>query len=284
MAQCTNESGDRSRAVDCPSVSSEPTEPPGGAWVRGAVIKRKSLAVLSCFPIALFLLLAGYALMPKAHGGPVVQATQALYLPVVFCPPPTPTPTPTPTPPPQVFDFAGLERDWQWLTDNFGDVRVGRGGGSASVDNLRAVSGPAGITLYVLDGQGDGVGDVPVIFYWPDAPPLAPEYRACGLSQGIVGWTESNGKIGFALGGGSYYFPPGGGPHTIWLGVVGTDCLSGIGMLGLTNHDHLDSNWTLADSAVLRGDGPDRSIKQPCNGYRVITSYCDRLREILLKR
>jgi hypothetical protein len=169
-----------------------------------------------------------------------------------------------------------VERDWQWLTDNFGDVRVERGYASASVDNLRAVSGPASITLYVLDGQGGGVGDVPVVFYWPDAPSLAPEYQACGLSQGIVGWTESSGKIGFGLGGGSYYFPPDGGPHTIWLGVQGTDCMSGIGMLGGTNHDHLDSDWTLADSAVLRGDGPDRSIEQPCEGYRVITSYCDR--------
>jgi hypothetical protein len=281
MAQCTNESGDRSRAVGCPSVSAvgargvagaESTEPPGRACARGAVIKRKGLAVLSCLPIALFLLLAGYAPMPKAHEGPVVQAPQAQYLPVVICP----TPTPTPPPPPQVFDFADVERDWQWLTDNFGDVRVERGDGSASVDRLRAVSGPASITLYVLDSQGDGVGGVPVAFYWPGADPLAPEYQACGLSQGIVGWTEPSGKIGFGLGFGSYYFPPGDGPHTIWLGVEGTDCLSGIGMLGLTNHDHLDSNWTLADSAVLRGDGPDRSIKQPCEGYRVITIYCDR--------
>lgn len=232
----------------------------------------KSLAALSCLPVIRSLFLVGYALMPKAQAELLEQTRPELYLPVVSCPPPTPAPPPEP----QVFDFAGVERDWQWLTDTFGDVRVERGSGSASVGSLRAVSGPASITLYVLDDEGEGVGGVPVVFYWPDAPPLAPEYQACGLSQGIIGWTEPSGKIGFGLGGGSYYFPPAVGPHTLWLGAEGTDCLSGIGMLGLTNHDHLDSNWTLADSAVLKGHRTGPPMKQPSTGYRVIYSWDER--------
>ena len=84
-----------------------------------------------------------------------------------------------------------------------------------------------------------------MVFHWPDAPDLQPWQQACGLDRGDILYTDSDGYAEFIMGTGAYYFPPDGGPHTVWLAVEGTDCLGGLGMLGGTNHKHLDSVWTL---------------------------------------
>jgi hypothetical protein len=224
------------------------------------VIKTKSFAVLSCLLAAIILLLVASALMPKALEGPQA-ASEFVYLPVVLGFPP----------PPEIIGFDGVERDWQWLTSYFGNVQLERGYGSGSVQTLKAIRGPASITVWVANGNGDPVGGVPVVFYWPDAPHLEPDYQACGLTRGIIGWTEPSGKAGFGVGGGSYYFPPNGGTHTIWIGEEGTDCLSGIGLIGLTEHEHLDSYWTIGLSVVNR-DRTGPAVREPPAGFREITS------------
>lgn len=147
--------------------------------------------------------------------------------------------------PVEVIDFDGLPTTWDWLTDYFGSVQLTTGSGTASVYKVVAVSGPASLSIYVVDGSDNPVQDVPVIFHWADAPTLPAEYQQCGLTRGIVEETEPDGKVGFAMGGGSYYFPPDSGPHTVWVGVGGTDCFAGLGMVGLTEHDHIDSHWRL---------------------------------------
>ena len=154
------------------------------------------------------------------------------------------------TPALTIYDLSGQEQDWNWLIETFGAVTLTRGSGAAHVAVLRAVEGPTALVVRVETATGSPVEGIPVVFHWPDAPYLAPEQQACGLERGIVGYTNANGDVGFGMGGGAYYFPPSGGPHTVWLALDGTDCLGGLGMLGGTNHIHLDSVWRLSTLTV----------------------------------
>jgi hypothetical protein len=154
--------------------------------------------------------------------------------------------SPVPEPPLlTIYDLQGIEQDWDWLIATFGAVTLERGTGTASVTVLHAVEGPVALAIRVLDSAGDPIENVPVVFHWPDAPELQPWQQACGLDRGIIDLTDGSGYADFILGSGAYYFPPNGGPHTVWLAIEGTDCLGGLGMLGGTNHIHLDSEWTL---------------------------------------
>lgn len=91
---------------------------------------------------------------------------------------------------------------------------------------------------------------MPVVLWWEDAPPLPAGLQGCGLDRGVYGPTNEGGDLGFGLGRGSYYLPPGGGPHTLFIGGLPSACLEGMGMLALTNHWHLDSGWTVPGSAL----------------------------------
>ncbi len=190
-------------------------------------------------------LAAGYLPPSPVSRGSIAAAevpldlTPQAFLPLVLRPPTIEEPSLT------IYDLDGTERDWDWLAATFGAVTLERGAGTASVNVLRAVEGPVAMVIRVLDSVGDPVEDVPVVFYWPDAPELQPSQQACGLNRGIIDNTDGNGYADFILGSGAYYFPPNGGPHTVWVAAEGTDCLGGLGMLGGTNHKHLDSVWTL---------------------------------------
>lgn len=194
--------------------------------------------------------LLGYAalcLLPskaQARAKAVERATSAAvpraFLPLVAGPPASPQPEVA------VYDFDETTvRDWDWLESTFGAVVLERGIGAASVKVLRAIEGPSALTIRVEDTAGTPRQNLPVVFHWSDAPELMPEEVACGLTRGIVGRTNDKGEVGFGMGTGAYYFPPDGGPHTVWIAVEGTDCLRGMGMLGGTNHNHLDSVWTV---------------------------------------
>jgi hypothetical protein len=162
------------------------------------------------------------------------------FLPFVSRPPEPPEPELT------IYDYDGTtERDWAWLEEEFGAVTLDRGDGAASVRVLRAIEGPSTLVIRVEDPEGTPRQNVPVFFHWPDAPELDPGLYACGLTRGIVEQTNDRGEVGFGMGRGAYYFPPAGGPHSVWVAVEGTDCLGGMGMLGGTNHQHLDSVWVI---------------------------------------
>jgi hypothetical protein len=162
-----------------------------------------------------------------------------LFLPFVAGPEGIEEPTLT------IYDLDGAERDWAWLEAMFGAVTLERGTGMASVSVLRAVEGPSVLVVRIENADGDPIQSVPVVFYWPDARLLPPEQRACGLDRGLVIASKSNGNAEFGMGPGAYYFPPAGGPHAVWVATEGTDCLGGMGMLGGTNHIHLDSVWRM---------------------------------------
>ena len=144
-----------------------------------------------------------------------------------------------------IYDKYGTEQDWDWLVANFGAVTLERGSGAANVRVLREIEGPSTLVVRVENADGDPMENVPVVFYWPDAPLLLPEQQACGLTRGEVVLTKSNGNAEFPIGGGAYYFPPAGGPHVVWVAAESTDCLGRMGMLGGTNHIHLDVQFCL---------------------------------------
>ena len=212
---------------------------------------------------AIILLLAGCG-ADTAGMSPIITpgATPAasIYLPALArpcptCPPCEPTPTPTPEPPPTVtltiLDCGGQITNTHWLTATFGDVNWSEG----SLAELRCSIGPAVLVAHVEDG-GKPLANATVVLYWPDGPFLPPELQSCSLDRGAYGPTNEGGDIGFGLGPGSYYDPPSGGPHGMWV-VGGSSCLSGLGMLGGTNHQHLDSGWVVG-AAQAEQAGKDR--------------------------
>lgn len=144
-----------------------------------------------------------------------------------------------------IYDWTGNLQTWDWLIWRFGAVWLHRGSGAASVGVLREEASGQTVLIARVDRNGQPVQDVPVMFYWPDAPWLEPELQACGLERALVVHTNGDGEAHFGMGLGSAYWPPGGGPHIVWVGGPGSDCLGGLGWLGGTNHIHLNSVWEL---------------------------------------
>jgi hypothetical protein len=163
------------------------------------------------------------------------------YLPLVM--------RPAGCPPVRVFDYDGNEQDWAWLVQTFGAVVILSGTGSACAVELRAKKDDSTLLVTVLDSGGQPLGGITVVFHWPGAPSLPPDLVGC-YDEGVYGVTKqapdpAAGTVGFGMGQGAYYDPPAGGPHTVWVGVAGSDCISGLGMLANTNHYHLDPTFAL---------------------------------------
>ncbi len=162
--------------------------------------------------------------------------------------PPTATrPAPTPTSPPveagsvmgtargapevRVLDRYGMARDLAWAQHYYGTwIEFSQPGGGACyrIVELRERSGPSNIDVTVLDQNGDPMPNVMLYFDWPGGE--------------VQQATNGEGKVGFALGPGSYiYDREVGGPHSIRvLSDYPSDVARNCGMLAGTPHDHLD--------------------------------------------
>lgn len=159
-----------------------------------------------------------------------------------------------PLPPVAVYDCAGAITSTWWLTTTFGAVSwMVEAQNEARLAEVRACCGDcsAVIVAHVGDGQGAAVEGATVVFYWPDAPILPEELRNGPYDRGVYGPTNAEGLIGFGLGHGSYYWPPAAGPHVLWVGGVGSDRIQGLGMIGETNHEHLDPGWVLSEEGQI---------------------------------
>lgn len=146
----------------------------------------------------------------------------------------------------QIYDCDGAPASQDWLYERFGNVRweVFEG---PRLSALRSCCGDcaAAFVVHLQDEQGNPVPNAMVVFAWDGAPWLPSELYHGNYMHGVYGPTNENGDIGFGMGHGAYYFVPDGGPHFAWVGNSG-DILFGIGMLGGTNHEHVDAQWTLA--------------------------------------
>ena len=144
----------------------------------------------------------------------------------------------------KVYDYSGNERDMNWVHSEFGDVQI-HGDTGALVSELRARTGDSALVVKVLNSEGLPMSNVKVAFYWPDAPqdPNAGWYNRC-----VTGTTNAEGCVGFGMGEGAYYWPPAGGPHAVWVyGSDASQVVTGLGMKGGTNHNHLNVVFSYED-------------------------------------
>ena len=160
---------------------------------------------------------------------------------------------------PKVYDQQGQEQDWAWLVANFGAISLERATVPAGVAQvyrivkLQDFEGPATELVNVVNQTGKPIDGLTVVRYWPDAPTLPdwPPPTSKWRDRGVYGPTNANGDIGFGMGHGDYYFPPKGGASAVWVASQNgpSDFVGGLGMLGGTNHRHLDVYYQLTDVA-----------------------------------
>jgi len=185
----------------------------------------------------------------------------------------------------KIYDQQGQEQDWDWLVANFGAVNLERAEIPAGVTQafrivkLLDVLGPASQVVKVVDQDDNPMEGLTIVRHWPDAPELPqwPAPTSRWRSRGVFGPTKSNGDIGFGMGHGDYYFPPKGGSSAVWVADQRgpSDLIHGLGMIGATNHRHLDVHYQLCPV----GDGPPPP--PPDDNWKVLLNRLDRIIKLL---
>ena len=175
------------------------------------------------------------------EGGAASLAEPAVFRsadPLAVC---SPTPPETCTP-----------SDLAFVASEYGSTftRHDAEGGTATAYRLVAFverEGPSNIDVLVVNEQAQPMAGVPVAFYFSSAPD--PSRADEWYPNKVTGVTGANGIIGFALAPSAYLPSCGsGGPHAIWVSEPGatpdttvpSDLADALGMLGGTNHRHLD--------------------------------------------
>jgi len=128
----------------------------------------------------------------------------------------------------------GNLRDMGWVAQTYGSwierVSPGADGSIFRVVELREIEGPVTIKVWVRDSAGTSLVGVAVRCFWG--------------GEEEVKETEEDGSVSLcAMGIGSYIDPdnPGGGAYSMQMwGDVPSDIARALGMLGKTNHRHLD--------------------------------------------
>lgn len=154
---------------------------------------------------------------------------------------------------PTVYDYDGNVADMEWLYNNFGSVGLTRTEWWDSKDSVyrvtevRAQCDYATLKVCVNDENGSPLEGVEVVRYWPGAPALPDfsEFTKQWTFLGVHGPTSSDGCVGFGMGGGDYYYPPESGVSSVYVAdfLGPADFFEGLGMIGETNHCHLDLTY-----------------------------------------
>ncbi len=147
--------------------------------------------------------------------------------------PPTATPTPTSLPViTRVFDWQGNEKDMNWAWEKYG------------VWIERASPGPEGVVYRIVELR-ERVHTASVIDVWvldeAGLPMVGMVVRKSWPDDFVEEVTGEDGRAGFGIGGGEYHPEGTSGPD--WFEVRGdipSDTGCGFGMLGHTEHDHLN--------------------------------------------
>jgi hypothetical protein len=157
----------------------------------------------------------------------------------------------------RILDEQGEEQTQEWLEQEFGQVEVVQPKTKPAyfLVQLREQLGPSNIDVFCHPHDRRRR----IAFFWPDAPtetsPYEPEIVAFYQYP-----DEGTAKVGFALGPGSYYWPSLGqvGPHTIWIEeidetfeILRSAYVRGLGMLGDTNHRHLNLTFKWIEAEPL---------------------------------
>ena len=148
---------------------------------------------------------------------------------------------------PVVLDLNGTMRDWAWLRAKYGNVSYLEAAGYPKFQLIKVeeMEGPQTMMVSLQDENGAPHSGQPVVLSWPsllqpsqDLPVIPAGSKSCYTFRGVIQRTE-NGCTGFGLGGGSYISDPAtGGPYSVFVLSPSTysDCLTGTGWLGGTNH------------------------------------------------
>jgi hypothetical protein len=173
----------------------------------------------------------------------------------------------------RILDKQGQQRDWGWLRVNFGDIGVKRAepvAGETSVYRvvkLQESEGPAVQVVNIAGEDGSSREGVVVVRHWPDAPelPAWPSPISRWRAKGVFGKTNNNGDIGFGMGHGDYYFATASGASSVWVAddAGQSDLITGLGMLGGTNHRHLDVYYQLLPVEQASPDLPPGQPEEP---------------------
>jgi len=163
----------------------------------------------------------------------------------------------------KVYDANGKEQTLKWALDKY-NVKftiVAKSRDHWEVVALYEVIGPASMTVRVVPGYvAPEVNMVPIVFAWPDGK--------------VQQFTDANGQSGFGMGVGAYYHPDRGetGPHWVYVNTTHpTDIVEGLGMIGKTNHAHLEPTFQFVKGEV-EPSPPD------CEEY---FSALEKIREII---
>lgn len=146
--------------------------------------------------------------------------------------------------PPEIYDKNGVRRDEAWLRQKYGNVQFLDAGAGPKFRLARVdeTEGPAVLKVRLLNQQGLPHSSQPVANHWPDnsLPYLGDSgLQSLWRDRAIYQNTDGAGFTGFGLGTGSYIANlQEGGPHTVWVlsPNLASDGISGLGMLGGTNH------------------------------------------------
>ena len=154
---------------------------------------------------------------------------------------------PTPRDPCTASDMTWAVAEYGVEIGRFSDEALAAAGHGYRLVELSEREGPSNIDVFVVDELGDPIAGLPVAFYFSTAPdPSNPDEW---YPVKVSGVTEVDGRVGFALTASAYLDAcGGGGPHAIWVSEPGaapqttipSDLADRLGMLGGTNHRHLD--------------------------------------------
>ncbi|MCK4302640.1 MAG: hypothetical protein KAY24_00165 [Candidatus Eisenbacteria sp.] len=144
---------------------------------------------------------------------------------------------------PRIYDWHGEERDMAWLQSKYGSVTYLDAGDTTKFALVRVdeTTGPAVLKVRVIDENGHPHFAQPIANHWPDnsLPLVSPMTKTLWECRACLKDTDGEGFAGFGLGSGSFIRDlEAGGPHTVWVlsPSLPSDGMSGIGMLGGTNH------------------------------------------------
>jgi hypothetical protein len=164
----------------------------------------------------------------------------------------------------KIFDLHGNEKDAAWLQAEFGDVQVvpAPDGPAWRVAELREADGYAAILVR-------GTPGLRVARWWPDPSlPALPQDLATWKAQGVWATVKPEGHCDFGMGSGDYYFPPEAGASWYWVQGP-SDCCQGWGMLGGTNHRHLDITFQWVEGEPPTNEPPVATFSHETSGLQV---------------
>jgi len=159
----------------------------------------------------------------------------------------------------KVFDASGMERDWQWVIEQYGPLDIREAGPWTMPDGTKQVirlvelreklvsAAVCVVTVRDINGNPISEAGLEAAWYYSTAP-LLPD----GLNPPTSLWEpradhgtlDGEGKIGFAMSDQSTYYPDRGdiGPYGTWLLSTQrpSDGYFGIGCKAGTEHAHLE--------------------------------------------